>query len=467
MINSSAGVPKVASASASSAGGRGRGARLWEGPPPLCRGSSPENAWPGSGRRACQGRASRACSLASSVCKGLEVAQEMLLQTGGVVFGMVAQQPQEAVAKARLLEHRPEGNVQYLPRVELLQQGGKLFIWHILGLDRPLQTCRDVVARPVLLVAFAGEIVDLTEQVWVEDGNGAQCLQVARARRLEVGESPGLTDERWVDGELVRTRVQAQLVRPVRRDGAGDGGVDLDVLLEARYVAHVVYALLEASDVARGQAHPPDPKTPQLRGDVDVLGVSRRALCLVHGDLDLEVALPHRRPEVAIETRHVGHGGTVLDGRLRQGEVVEADFVPISHECPVEVAPLHVGRNVLEILPRQILQCCAKRRGTGGFSPVIDVLSGIEREEAVPRGDTGIYIFSGLEMVGVRSEALLPAFGEDAPGCVVENLLGASVTTIHLSYGLLGEDGRESSSRGAQGPDVARGGEPQPVAETS
>src|SRR5215211_5832894 len=105
-------------------------------------------------------------------------------------------------------------------------------------------------------------------------------------------------------------------------------------------------------------------------------------------------------------------------------------------------------------------------RSAGGFSPVVDVLSWIERKEAVPRGDTGVYIFGGLQVVGVRPEALLPAFGEDAPGCVVENLLGASASTLHLSYGLLGEDGREPPSGGAQGPDVARGGEAQPVAET-
>ena len=30
------------------------------------------------------------------------------------------------------------------------------------GLTLPLQSCRDVVARPILLVASAGEIVDLT-----------------------------------------------------------------------------------------------------------------------------------------------------------------------------------------------------------------------------------------------------------------------------------------------------------------
>jgi hypothetical protein len=57
-----------------------------------------------------------------------------------------------------------------------------------------------------------------------------------------------------------------------------------------RLHAHVVHTLLEA----RGQARLFDPETPQLHGDGDVLGVGRRALCLVHGDLDLEV-LPHRR----------------------------------------------------------------------------------------------------------------------------------------------------------------------------
>jgi hypothetical protein len=36
--------------------------------------------------------------LASSVRKGLEVAQEMLFEIGGVVLGMLAQQPYESIA---------------------------------------------------------------------------------------------------------------------------------------------------------------------------------------------------------------------------------------------------------------------------------------------------------------------------------------------------------------------------------
>src|SRR4051794_38000695 len=100
-----------------------------------------------------------------------------------------------------------------------------------------------MVARPVLLVAPAGECIDFPKKTGIERGDRAQGLQVASARRLEVGESPGPTCEGRVDGELVRTGVQAQLVRPVGRDGAGDGGVGLDVLCEAHDVAHVIYAL--------------------------------------------------------------------------------------------------------------------------------------------------------------------------------------------------------------------------------
>jgi hypothetical protein len=128
----------------------------------------------------------------------------MLFQAGGVVIGMVAHQPQEAVAEACFFQHRSEGNMQDLTLVETFQQGRKLPIRHVPGLDRPLQARRNVVCSPVLLVASAGEIVDLTEQVGVERSHGAQGLQVARARRLEVGESSGLPDESGVDGELVR-----------------------------------------------------------------------------------------------------------------------------------------------------------------------------------------------------------------------------------------------------------------------
>jgi hypothetical protein len=58
-------------------------------------------------------------------------------------------------------------------------------------------------------------------------------------------------------------------------ESTGDGGVDLDVLFELRDVAHVVHAFLQASDVAWGQARPPDPETPQLRRLVALIGPSK------------------------------------------------------------------------------------------------------------------------------------------------------------------------------------------------
>ena len=89
----------------------------------------------------------------------------MLLQTGDVVLGMFAQQTHETIAEACLLKDRPECNVQDLPRVELLEQGRRLRIAYSVG--HTVRLRRDVVASPVLLVASAGEIVDLTEQVGV------------------------------------------------------------------------------------------------------------------------------------------------------------------------------------------------------------------------------------------------------------------------------------------------------------
>src|SRR5215217_1130228 len=162
---------------------------------------------------------------------------------------------------------------------------------------------------------------------------------------------------------------------------------------------------------------------------------------------------------MAVKARHVGHSGTILDGRPSEGEVVETDLVPFELERTVEIAPPNVRRRVFEIVPRQIFESGAKRRSTGGLGPVV------ERKETVTCCDAGVYVLSRLEVVGVSPETLLPALCEGAPGCVVEDLLRAPACPLHLPDRLLGEDGCYSPSGGAQGPDVARGGEANPVAE--
>ena len=47
----------------------------------------------------------------------------MPLEVCGVGFGMLAQQPKETAVEGFLPQHRPEGHVQYLAGVELLEQG--------------------------------------------------------------------------------------------------------------------------------------------------------------------------------------------------------------------------------------------------------------------------------------------------------------------------------------------------------
>ena len=91
------------------------------------------------------------------------------------------------------------------------------------------QLGRDVIARLVRVVALAREGVDLAEERGVERGHGAQRLEVARARGLEVDEPLREARGDRVDAELVRARVQAQLVRP---EVPRDRGVGGDVLLE-------------------------------------------------------------------------------------------------------------------------------------------------------------------------------------------------------------------------------------------
>ena len=68
-------------------------------------------------------------------------------------------------------------------------------------------------------------------------------------------------------------------------------------------------------------------------------------------------------------------------------------------------------------------------------------------------------------MIGICANAILPAFGKDAPDGIVHHLLRRAAGARHLADGLLGKDGRNLAARGTDGPHMAGCGQAQPVAQ--
>ncbi|MDQ5850529.1 MAG: hypothetical protein M3380_00355, partial [Chloroflexota bacterium] len=61
------------------------------------------------------------------------------------------------------------------------------------------------------------------------------------------------------------------------------------------------------------------------------------------------------------------------------------------------------------------------------------MLAGIDREEGESGGQARVDVGRGLEMVGVRPKAALPAFRDDTPERVVHHLLRRAPGPPHLA----------------------------------
>src|SRR5262249_5448546 len=133
------------------------------------------------------------------------------------------------------------------------------------------QPRRNEIAGPVCLVALQRKTVYLAEKFRVHGGNRAQGFQVASPRRLQMDQPARLPRRNRVDAELIRPRMQAELIRSkLPRNRRVNG----EICLERGQVAYVIDALLEPPDVTWREADPLHAQPLQFIHHVNVLGVA-------------------------------------------------------------------------------------------------------------------------------------------------------------------------------------------------
>src|SRR5664280_3584688 len=150
-----------------------------------------------------------------------------------------------------------------------------------------------------------------------------------------------------VDGELVRARVDAELVVA---QAAGDRGMYFNVGLEFGPIAQIVDALLQLADEAWGEAHPADSEPAQLRRKVDVVDGRGPVFDLVDGYLELERARVQGRGQMAMHRRHLDDRGPESRGRSAEGSRRQLEWAGVEIE-PLGIAVPEHGRVIFEIGP--------------------------------------------------------------------------------------------------------------------
>src|SRR5579875_163386 len=141
-----------------------------------------------------------------------------------------------------------------------------------------------MIAGAVGLVVSACKAVDGPQERRIECGDGAQGLQIAGTRRFQVYHATCLARGWLIHTELIRTRMQAELVWP---QCARNRRMYRYILFKSSHVANVVNALLELPDVARGQTDTTYIQAAQFTGDIDVLCVACRRLRFIDRNLHL------------------------------------------------------------------------------------------------------------------------------------------------------------------------------------
>src|SRR5688572_12360701 len=93
------------------------------------------------------------------------------------------------------------------------------------------------------------------------------------------------------------------------------------------------------------------------------------------------------------------------------------------------------------------------------------MFAGIDCIKSEAGGGAGIDVGGVFQMIGVRAEAVAPAFLKHSPRRIVHHLLRSAASPGVLAYRLLRQDGRHR--RAPDGANVPRRGETQTVAASS
>lgn len=156
---------------------------------------------------------------------------------------------------------------------------------------------------------------------------------------------------------------------------------------------------------------------------------------------------------MTLHSRHVRNGSCVLRRRTHRGFNWHA------------VPPQHLRLGVLKRLPWKALKGGLNIGRGCSIRLAPDVIAGVDRVQSETRCGANVDIRFVLDVVGVGSKSVPPAFGEDPPGCIVDDLRRRSPRPRHLAHRLLREDRYDGLTRSPDGPNVPAGSKAEPIAK--
>ncbi len=146
-----------------------------------------------------------------------------------------------------------------------------------------------MVGGAIGLVALSSEREDLAKQGFVVPRGDTEGFQVGSPGRLDVPAAPGGAGQRGVHGKLVRSRMEAQLVRP---QAIGDRRMVGQRLLQRGNISFVVHTFFQIADKPGREADQLHPALPALVGNNVVFRQACRLRRLIHAQLNLVLLIP-------------------------------------------------------------------------------------------------------------------------------------------------------------------------------
>src|ERR1017187_9794958 len=224
--------------------------------------------------------------------------------------------------QGRVGQHGTEGHMQQLPSRYLIQKHSLLFRPAEFRQGPDLRFRREnMIAVPIGRKTAAAKLDNFVEQGCRCPSHDAQGFEIAGARRFYVEQLTTHAPDDCVRHELIRTAMNAYLVRAAM---LRDGDMVAQRGLEFLQVALVVDALFKISDKPRRDAdYIRDFVPAKFQADKEMLQRAGRILGFIHAHLDLERALSHDFCDVGTHEATVFERATIFDRGALQCPAVE------------------------------------------------------------------------------------------------------------------------------------------------
>ena len=363
---------------------------------------------------------------------------DMGIQKRSILLPRVPPQVVQTSAELRAAQNLSVSDVQKLPGGILAQQLRELSILYGGNVWYHGEIRGNMVVSAALLEYLLRVAVNLPEQHTVLASNNPQGLQPAGAGGLRV---EAFTCQLTKDGKyrkFIGAGVNAELVAEM----SGDRGVSSGILPETGEISDIVNPLLKLT--VKPGSHRAELHTgqTQLVGNEKVLLRCGGLICLVHTDFQID--------RLALNAVPVDLNG-------------KTDRVP-KHRLGLRQSffgKMQAGSGQLELAEVSLLQLQGQRRG-GALT--VDVLGAVQSNHADAAPDGHTDFLRRLQMVPVCAVALTVARLEYLEGNTVQNCIVGVPHQGQLPHGLLGQNWQHVKA--LHGPDVAQGGDAQPVTGT-